>query len=206
MTYQLTLHINMDKFIGIISKALSPQRMLYMQELKLEFTKGQDKYMARIWIKNMDLLTQVAAAEDFNSKSAEEVLSFLLAKARPILRSVEITKNGLLNDGPNGEPAKQIFFSQGSHLSERTYLKDGQPNDPPSGVPAHIKFNPNLQDNLNYSKKIRYAIRYADGVTLGEISDIDCTQEQIKDFCDAEKFNAKTKKITNVIGKHFKCG
>lgn len=78
------------------------------------------------------LLVKDAAMKE---KKGEDLLRALIEGAREDILSVKRFKDGRLNDSPTGEPAVQLFKSNGQLYWEGRYQK-GNLNDGPNGEPA----------------------------------------------------------------------
>lgn len=166
-----------------------------MPDFSLEFSKGQDQYKVEFFVRDINFVKQIAVAEDFASKSAEEALAVVLEKASPALELVIFYKNGLKNDGPNGEPATQGFHPNGQ-IKFKLYFKDGKDNDPSSGEAAHVEFD-------EQGEPI-HALRYRDGIQTSVATVFDSTPEEIKDFCDPKKYQEHLNKTKQAFGKNFR--
>lgn len=82
---------------------------------------------------NENTFTRIKGHPALRDKQGEELVRALLTHADSIYK-VERFKNGLPNDGPNGEPAL-IEFGDNGRLTIKLY-KDGKLNDGPNGEPA----------------------------------------------------------------------
>jgi hypothetical protein len=112
-----------------------------------------------------DLEVMLANARDElrNGGLGEMTVSALLMASRGGIRSVERLRDGVRNDGPNGEPAVQQLNGGGRPLRVEHY-RNGRRHDGWGGKPAILEFDEH--------GRLIHAVRYRHGEPIGAQADI----------------------------------
>lgn len=79
---------------------------------RITYEKDSAQYEARLGFSDMKVVTDILRDQGFYDMQVNEdfVSQLILATRRAgVFETAELSKNGQVNDGPNGEPAVQIY-------------------------------------------------------------------------------------------------
>lgn len=105
------------------------------QRVEIQCGEGETAYTTTLTVDSLEAFQSLAQEWRVKRREGEELVAALLAAARDRISRVERSRNGKLNDGPNGEPAVEKFYAETGVLKNVRY-KDGQRNDGAYGEPA----------------------------------------------------------------------
>ena len=112
------------------------------QKLKIICKTGQEAYEVILTAEDVNVFLSARNDPAVKDKAeSEELVAAILQAVPGKISKVERYKEGKLNDGANGEPARQRFASNGS-LLRATHYKNGKRNNGLNGEPAVQWFGP----------------------------------------------------------------
>ncbi len=109
-------------------------------QVEITYAQNQRAHKVVLMAKCLDVFVGAAKDPDITCKQGEALVAALLKNSNGNIFRAERCKDGKCNDGPNGEPAIQIFNDSGT-LIEATRYKDNKLNDGPNGEPASQQFS-----------------------------------------------------------------
>jgi hypothetical protein len=104
-------------------------------QLNIRYKKDGATFTVMLAAESSDIFMRASQQPDIQDKEGEAFVTALLAYAQGTISWVERYRNGQLNDGPNGEPAQQMF-DKGGKVTLKEYFANGRPNDSANGEPA----------------------------------------------------------------------
>src|ERR1700722_11059546 len=99
-----------------------------MQQVEITCGEGQDAYLVTITGRN---LRSVFKNASLKGKKGEERVSAIVVLGG--IKKIERRKDGIRNDGPQGEPALLVFNTNGTLRAIR-HFKEGELNDVANSV------------------------------------------------------------------------
>ena len=130
---------------------------MHTVQLMFPYNKGDESAYVVITARSMNVLTRLArnpkiakmaSNPDIKPDGLEVLIRAMLADQEGGFLRVERFKDNKdnklekHNDGPNGEPAKEVFDENGKVIREERF-SDGDRNDGPTGEPAILDFDEN---------------------------------------------------------------
>lgn len=111
-----------------------------MPELVVRYKHDGNNYEVFVAVKSQDVIDSAIENASLRSKQGEDLVSAFVALTAGSISMIGRSKNGRLNDGPNGEPAWFEFHENGV-LNSTVRFKDGAQQDSAKGDPALMTFN-----------------------------------------------------------------
>ncbi len=153
--------------------------------------KDDENRTIHINIKNIEAYQASPNAEGLNG---EQLAAEIIKSNKGNILSVERYKNGLRNDGSNGEAQFQHFNDNGVVIQALRYSNDKQ-NDGPNGEPAFQSFND--------QGALLEAISYRDNKKIGTVAynerEIEALREKM--YADAQMSASKFTFIPNDLAR-----
>lgn len=104
-------------------------------ELNIRYKIGADVFSVLLGAESSAVFRQAEQQPGVSGKEGEDFIAALLAHAPGSISWVMRHKNGLVNNGPNGEPARLMFGKNGD-ITLKEYGLNGDYNDSANGEPA----------------------------------------------------------------------
>lgn len=155
------------------------------QEVYISCGTGTDAYQVTLVGKDLRGFQDAIKQPQAKNKSGEELVTAILSLIPTYITTVmRKKKNGEFTDGPNGEPAIEIF-ERGKHVRIQ-HSKNGKINDGPNGEPAIQQYSGGW---------LVAASRYTDGVCtkIFGYDDLVAYGKQLKAAAKMKKINPALK-------------
>jgi antitoxin component YwqK of YwqJK toxin-antitoxin module len=104
-------------------------------QLNIRYKKDGAVFTVMLVSESQDIFTRSARHPEIRDKEGEDFVTAILAYAQGAISWIERRRNGQLNDGPNGEPARQMFTETGK-INYKEYFVNDLPHDSSNGEPA----------------------------------------------------------------------
>lgn len=112
------------------------------QRIDIEYDDQGSAHKVTLTVRSLDPILEAAKLNNIRGKEGEELVAALIDHRKGNVSGVFRIRDGVRNDGANGEPQSVEFYPDGTP-ERMEFAQNGQTRNGPQGEPALQFFHPN---------------------------------------------------------------